>query len=437
MFSMNSKDLDLILANSFTIDFIEITLTPKRPHLPIYKGPGSVSQDDKGNLHLKLYYPLSLDANFVRHYGENLASIPGKLIREECYFRFEAMDMSGNIWTSEIRPLNNFSIPAAGTIISGNLRNIERVKERDKKMRRNSESVRMIIPGKYKLPCNEIQNNPNGGRTRNICLMTVNGIKVKIRNEENYISLQASSNNESLPENFELRLLEALSVMLGNLVFPICQERISLESERTVIWRKQDSSNDPRFIPIKHPYDLEIDSLRNFIESYLRKFSKPNQPFFTYWCRIHAAWQSAYTENTALIVCASIEGIIKDYYHDYMESDIGNLNQSGMHNTRFVDPKKILRKMSKNNWFTSKMVDEWISMRNMSAHGERYFFDGSVEEMQQNFDKLHSCIHIFNILLFQLIGFRGKYRNYSKEGWPVDDFPGENASDSGEVGGEG
>lgn len=427
MFSMRPKYLDPILANSFTMDFIEITLTPRMPGLPIYKGSGSVSQDDKGNLHLKLYYPLSLDANFVRHYGENLSRIPGKLIRKERYFQFEAMDMSGDIWTSEILPLNNFSFLAVGTIITGNLRKIERSKERDKNPKRNFESALMVIPGKFKIPCNEIQNKASGGWTRNICVMTVTGIKIRIQNEENHVILQASSDNRSLPEDFEWRLLEALSIFLGSLIFPMCHERRYMESEKTVIWGNMSDCNQQEVIPIKHPYDWEVDSLRSFIECYFRTFENLNQPFFTYWRRIHVARQSGYTENTALIVCTSIEGIIKKYYHNYLP------NPS---NTRYIDPKKILRQMSKNGWFAGKLVDEWIYMRDMSAHGERFFSSENIKQMQENLDKFYSCIHIFNILLLRMIGFRGKYRNYSKAGWPIGDFPGEKSSDSSETDGE-
>lgn len=420
MFSMRPKYLDPILANSFTMDFIEITLTPRMPGLPIYKGSGSVSQDNKGNLHLKLYYPLSLDANFVRHYGENLSRVPGKLIRKERYFQFEAVDMSGDVWTSEILPLNNFSFLAAGTIITGNLRKIERSKERDKNPKRNFESALMVIPGKYHIPCNEIQNKPNGGWTRNICVMTVTGIKIRIQNEENHVILQASSDNRNFPEDFEWRLLEALSIFLGSLIFPMCHERRYMESEKTVIWGNMSDCNQQEVIPIKHPYDWEVDSLRNFIECYFRTFENLNQPFFTYWHRIHASWQSGYTENTALILCTSIEGIIKEYYRD----------------TEYLDPKNILRQLSKRGWFEEKIVDEWGYMRNMSAHGERFFFEGTIKQKQKNFDKLHSCIHIFNVLLLRLIGFRGKYTNYSKDGWPLEDFPGENVSDSSETDGE-
>lgn len=417
MFSMHSKYLDPILANSFTIDFIEIILTPKRPGLPTYKGPGSISQDDKGKLSLKLYNTLSQDMNFAGHHVVSyLTSTPGKLIQEKDYYRLEARDLFEDIWNSEIflTSLN------PGKIVSEDLQKIERVKELDSSLRRNHETVLMIIPGKFKIPFNETQNMSDGIWKRNICKINICGINLRIEEKENYTTLQASSENGQLPENFDRRLLEALSIFLGSLIFPICYEHRYMESEKAVIWSNRSDCNKGELIPVKHPFDWEVDSFRNFIECYLRTFEKANQPFFIYWHRIHASWQSGYTENMALIVCTSIEGIIKEYYRD----------------TGYFDPKGILRQLSKRGWFEEKIVDEWGYMRNMSAHGERFFFEGTIKQKQNNFDKLHSCMHIFNVLLLRLIGFRGKYTNYSKVGWPLEDFPGENASDSGEVDGE-
>lgn len=411
MFSMNPETYNLMLKNSFAIDFIEITLTPKRPGFPIYKGSGSVSQDNMGNLYLKLYHKLSQSMDLARLFaGDAPHGTPGKLVKEEDYFEFKARDLSGATWTSEILPIWNFAIPSVGTIINGNLDKIELVKKRDENLMGYPESVFMVIPGKYEIPCNKIQDiSGEGWRTtkRNICMLNSNGITVRIQNEENYMLLQAFSDNGKLPEKFEWRLVEALSVLLGIQISPVCYERIYMETEKVVIQNKKHGLNEVRGIPAGHLYDLKTDSLAYFIWSYLQEFKKPYQPFFTYWCRIHSARQSGDMENTALIVCTSIEGIIKEYYH----------------NTEHPVPRKILRQMAADGWFADKLVDEWIDMRNKSAHGERFFYGESNEQTQQNLDKLYSCVHIFNILLLRLIGFRGNYVNYSKEGWPVDYFP--------------
>jgi len=108
---LNEQKLELLLANQFEIDCIEIELKQQKDDDPIiYSGSGSITQKPDGNLHLKLYHAFNdISKELMPKLGNTM---PGKIIGKDEYFSMEAVDMSGNIWTAkDISVSNGFSLP--------------------------------------------------------------------------------------------------------------------------------------------------------------------------------------------------------------------------------------------------------------------------------------------------------------------------------------
>lgn len=436
MFSLTQKNLNSILSNSLIIDFIEITLTQQKENSPIiYSGPGSVSQDENGQLHFKLYHPDASPSliNWVR--GVN-RSMPGKLIKSESLFRLDATDMEGNIWNSaNISVEEPFSFPSVGMTIKETLLNII-CNEKIRTLKGiESGTLFFAIPGEYNIPRNKNQHLPNGGVIWNICKMNLNGIDLEIQQEENYMTIQALNSNGEISENYGQRILEALSIALGNWLRPVCSIRRIRENSTIEIHSKTTESNHKIHIPIYPPASTDAKSLENFLINYLSKFRDADQRFFGYWRGINSVWQSGYVHNQALVTSVAIEGIVKDYYLGYGMGVTSSARRSKKQNRKAKPGKVIetLRKMAQDGIFEEQIACDWHDLRNDSAHADTADRMITREGLQNYLDKIDSCLHLFHILLFHKIGYTGDYVNYSKEGHPLDSFPRKNETDSSET----
>ncbi|MDD9802222.1 MAG: hypothetical protein OXU53_06680 [Deltaproteobacteria bacterium] len=439
IFPMTPKTLNSILGNSLVIDFIEITLTQQRKSSPIiYSGPGSISQDENGQLHLKMYHTIS--PGRMEIFGSwmpgAVRSAPGKLINPESQFRLDATDMRGDTWNSEnISFQPSLSLPSVGIAIKKNLRKITHTENATGMQDLKSSVLFFAIPGKYNIPVNESQIRPDGARTLNTCKMNLNGIELQLQKEDNYIIIQALNSDGEISADYGQRILEALSIALGNWLRPVCSIRRIRENSTIEIHNKKAESDHKIHIPIYPPASTDAKSLENFLNNYLFKFKDVDQRFFGYWRGINSVWQSGYVHNQALVTSVAIEGIIKEYYLGYGMGAAASVDQKKKQNRKtkpgiVID---ILHKMARDGIFEKQLAHNWYELRNDSAHADTADRMTTREGLQNYLDKLDSCLHLFHILLFHKIGYTGNYVNYSKDGCPLDSFPRKKELDSSET----
>jgi len=74
--------------------------------------------------------------------------------------------------------------------------------------------------------------------------------------------------------------------------------------------------------------------------------------------------------------------------------------------------------LAESNIIDREEVDAWKKIRHSMAHATFPDFD-----LQKLIDLCHSVVVLFYKLIFHTIGYNGKYTNYGRSGWPVDDFP--------------
>ena len=70
---------------------------------------------------------------------------------------------------------------------------------------------------------------------------------------------------------------------------------------------------------------------------------------------------------------------------------------------------------------TKEMVKTWQSLRNESAHANKIELNNL--KLQKNFNQYFTCLSLYYLILFNIIGYNKKFRNYSKEDWPVEEVP--------------
>jgi hypothetical protein len=64
------------------------------------------------------------------------------------------------------------------------------------------------------------------------------------------------------------------------------------------------------------------------------------------------------------------------------------------------------------------LVDVWKKMRPKLAHGNY-----AIDDFQKFIDMVHAVHVLLHHLLFHSIGYKGKYTDYSKDGWPILEYP--------------
>ena len=437
MFLLSDKIIDKLISNKFEIDCIEIKLIQKIDDGPlVYEGPGAIFQDEFGQLNLKMYSRNSELKKEFNCFFKN--RVPGKLVERDSYFSLKAIDMSGNEWHSDdIRVSPHMSLPAQGQVVKAKLRSIE-----TGGIGSSSELnyLTIFMPGKYSIPCNEIEELPNGGRSLNRSVFSANNINFELKENKEYLVIRANASPEYLQESACWMVNEALSIITGIIMWPVAIMQTQQESSSIKIRSKFNKTNKEFSKPFKVSSPEDIQSFISFVEKYLSAMERPHSELFGYWHKIQRSWQTSLIDS-ALTLTVAIEGILKVYYegignadeeimrqakaakkiltdndNDEFEdrikerllSSIGNLNQTS--------PKNALYKLREKNLVTDHMVKEWDILRNQSAHADKLEEDS--EKFQQHIDSIFTNIALFFRLIFIVIGYNGKYIDYSSRGNP-------------------
>lgn len=434
---INQAKLDKLISDDFSIDCIEIQLTQQTHDDPIvYSGSGSIFQKN-GRFHLKLYHKFN---NFHKEISSPIGKVrPGKLIAEDCFFKMEATGLDGNLWISTgVSVDSGFSLPANGKIIEAPIKRLHCENETDSARETKSSSLFMVLRGNQKIPAHKREELPGGGTILNTCEFNVQGISIEIKQKENYLLINAKSENDAIDDNVQSKLVEALNIAFGRQ----CQVQISQlrtgNTSLSTLYSVDNEIIDKKIIsPIKHDMPNNSKSLYEFIEKYMQSFQKEYDIFYGYWHKIHQSWRAG-IENVALAVTTGIEGVVKNYFSDYgrpeeeilkqaneaiiaVENlDIGqkikNRLQSNLGNVKSSNPKNALYNLASSRKIDKSLANGWVSLRNKAAHADK--LDDEEGHLQKYIDEIYICHNLFFLLLLLHIGYEGEYRNLSKEGWP-------------------
>ena len=433
---LNDKIIASLLDHSFSLDFIQITLTQLAVDEPvIYSGPGTISMNSFGVLNLKMYHSFKDIKKEMFGMGEQIS--PGKILGDQHYFNLCGVDMKGDTWVSKkIQVSKGFSWPAAGKVIETSLREIVNQTERHKDASREKSSIFMSVAGVFDLPCNEIENGENGSRSLNTTKLTIEENLLQLKAKDGRLLIDLTGPSESLTDNTDKMLLEALSIIFGKFVLPNCIATTHEDTHQIKILSvSSDFSNIKITELIKHSFPHDTESFGEFIKQYLSTFNDSHSDMFGYWHKINRAWQAG-IENAALAVTVAIEGVTKNYFKDSGFPDSEFIDQANdakpkiksleigprikerllgsIGQAKSSNPKSALFYLSENGYFPKKLVSDWSALRNMSAHSDN--FDD--EAIQVYIDKTFCCLNLFYRLMFLVTGYKNKFIDFTTEGWP-------------------
>lgn len=442
----NKETIDKLISNSFEIDCIDICLTQKTDKNPIiYKGPGTIYQDEHGVLQLKLYSKIN---ELTQEFSRLLKYFPpGKFIAEDNYFTLNAIDMNGNEWRADnIWISTSGSIPTSSLVVKSKLEKVEAIKQIDTRPNTEQNYLFIIVPGQYKIPCNQSDNLPNGGWRRNRAVFLVNKIDFELRQLDNYLIIKANAKPENLDKDTYIKLIEALSIITGRIVRPVVINNIQKGLDTLEIKSVDDSfANYESPCPFKHSTPANFESFTCFVEKYLINIDDPFSDLFGFWHKINRAWQAG-IENASLSLGVAIEGIVKTYFREQGLPDDEIIKQAkiakrileclksiglgqriikrllgsieGLLNN--TSPKSVLSKIAQDGLLHKDMPNAWGKLRNKAAHPDKTNQDRSAK--QKDIDRFYTCIALFYHLLFIIIEYEGSYTDFSESGWPEKKF---------------
>jgi hypothetical protein len=440
--NFNKETIDKFISNLFEIDCIDICLTQKTDKDPIkYTGPGTIYQDEHGILQLKLYSKINDIKKELSHQFKHYPL--GKIIADENYFNLEATDMSGNEWVADnIWITSNVSLPTAGLVIKSKLDEIKTIELNEARSNTEKNYLFIIVPGQYKIPCNEKEDLPNGGWRLNRAVFSANEIDFEFRKYDDYLKIYANAKTENLDKDVYLKLIEALSIITGLIVRPVVIKNIQKDKEILKIKSVDNSfTNKELSPPFKHFTTTEFESFKCFLEKYLVNIKAPFSDLFGFWHKINRAWQTS-IENSSLSIGVAIEGLVKSYFGKkglpdkeilqqakeakqlIEDSDLGErvkdrlLSSIGL--LKKTSTKSALYQMVQNGLLNNAMKDEWEILRNESVHPDKMNQDPSA--VQIYIDQIDTCIALFYRLIFIIIKYEGSYIDYSERGWPEKKF---------------
>ena len=82
--------------------------------------------------------------------------------------------------------------------------------------------------------------------------------------------------------------------------------------------------------------------------------------------------------------------------------------------------KGALEEIAQRGTFPREWVNVWSKLRNRSAHADKINPDKI--KSQKLIDQMYCCFALYYRILFLIIGYKGKYTDYSQVGWPEKDF---------------
>jgi hypothetical protein len=438
----NKETIGKFISNSFEIDCFDICLTQKTDKDPIiYRGSGTIYQDEHGILQLKLYSRLNDTHKDLSHQFKH--HIPGKIITRDNFFTLKATDMSGNEWFADnILVSVNVFFPAKGLVIKLKLDEIENIELNKARSNTEKNYLYIIVPGQYKIPCNEKEDLPNGGLRLNRTVFSANEIDFEFKNYDDYLIIYANAKTENLDKDVYLKLIEALSIFTGFIVRPIVIENSQKDKDILKI-KSVDNSfiNKKLFPPFKQFTKTEFKSFTCFLEKYLVNIKTPFSVLFGFWHKINRAWQTSIT-NSSLSIGVSIEGILTSYFSELgladeeilqqakeakkliKNSDLGERIKNRLFGSigllKNTSPKGALYQMVQKKWLNKAMMSEWGTLRNESVHPDKLNQDPI--SIQKYIDRIDTCLTLFYRLIFIIIKYEGSYMDYSEGIWSEKKF---------------
>lgn len=436
------------LANiKFEVDCYQIVLTQEGEidNPRIYKGPGTIIQNDENYFSVKIFCEGKLDIKEM--FGKINRLTPGKLIERTNFYSLEAFDYAGNTWSANsILPDTNGGMECDGFLVSSNFKRL--FCHRKEHHKHKGATLKLFYKGKYKIPCNTITKSKHiiGTEDRgtsskfNVAQFEFENIEFEILSDDDRLIVYLYSQTENLTRVTAQRIHEALQFVLVNLELWDILLIQKGKTQETIFQTVPPSSQKSRVQPPLHFDSVDREGyvwkMFELFFKYSLSYQEPDwHPLYE---QVHKVIESgkASIEAHSLTLAVSIEGLLKlcfnevalpdDEFKNLVKEATDEINKSGIDSIlkkrlqgvlgamKRPRAKDMLYSLQQAGIVEERLITSWSNMRNSSAHSDSI----DLSEIQDYLNDCSAMCVLFNQLIFYVIGYKGEYTDYSLFGYP-------------------
>jgi hypothetical protein len=446
---MNSDEITAIMENKYSIDCVQLVLSP---HLPgkgqkTHEGAGLISQTPNGSFLLKMYCSGNISPDDVL---SRLDWKAGEIIHEEYYYHLTATDINGRQWEAKsIIPDIYLGLDTNRYIVHADIRELSYSSDLYDDVPAYSAAI--YFPGDINVPFNtgvaveKIVDGQNRSSSMklNISKFSACDMKFELEKDVDWLTLNALSNT-TIDDPLLMRMTESLQFVLARTLSWSIIELIHGKKRKVRVRSSQRNVVKSRVQPPIHFQQVDpsnkVWSLFGRYLSRTKGYTKELwHPIFRW---IHAVIESGCSslDTESLILSVATEGLLRDEFYNVHYGSAQLKTQ--IDDTRYIIAKLGLEKTFKDrvlgflgnmlkprakdflhilkdkNLVDSKLIEEYDKLRNSSAHGE--LADSS--KFQIHLDRCAAALVLFYHIIFLAIGYSGPYTDYSTPGYPEKEF---------------
>lgn len=443
------------LEGKLSIDCLEIKLTQKGVTEPrVYLSPGFMLANPETGVEARLVFKRDPGSAYDPFGGikEALSVSSGELLPESHFYRLEATDVAGNVWTNSAVFLKVDSM-ASSEVVSFACDHIQA----ELPLQQSTEFAHFLFVDDLDFPLNmsTISKGLVRGDERTTFERThssgiVSGMQASYFKSSGgegapvFEFFSKTLGEQPAPTDFDERLLEAIRFCSAAMVSPVMSE-VSRAGKRVVRLSKAKSLNNGVVSPPLSDSNAPQDFYRlmgcyydyacqNAVGRNGAPLSVKLGGLFT----LKGVW----LDTIALLLCVATEsvldiplfkslgkpntsllGLIKELFDWVKKAPVEQslreraLSAMGsMKSNRAVDKMYALSKVGA---IDEEEIKSWKFLRNPSAHGT---FEIDEDKFQELLDHVHRVIALIYKLTFLTIGYAGKYSDYGHHGWRSRDY---------------
>jgi hypothetical protein len=453
---LSSDDLGKYIDRRFNIDCPRMVLRNSlNPARDVYEGPGSIYQTPEGDLAFKLYAGgprVPTEVLFGRVSGPN-ALKAGEIIPRSEYSSLEATSMRGAVWRGEfILPDLNQGATDHGPVITGFLRELVNTTA-ESRTEGKSSHLSLVFAESFDFPANTPTTTKTLVRDKEIgfsgnwsrAIFEAAGLEFELERKAQTVALTAQSKNTALLGNLDLRVCEALEFTLSEshewVVRVVFQGGETITTLRR--FPKARAKRTPR--PPIHCRTMDEatpDVWRLFAKYLEYVITCPDPQWHPLSYSTHAAvvGEEGSLDAGLLALPVAIEGALKVGFPSLGAPDrllqeqidaacklicdsglepkfrkrvLGSFKQMGRPRA-----KDRLLALQRAGVTREGLVRAWDAIRHQAVHADRPDWT-KIDELYREYQ---SALTLLNEIVFLIIGYTGRYTDYSTPDWPLRNF---------------
>jgi hypothetical protein len=449
-FYLTDEELTEFRQGNLVLHCLSMKLIDPKSKKLIYSGSGCINQTSEGKFQFTLYSRRKTPAlEILKDILGKQETRPGQIISEKEFYTLHGIDSTGRRWTGRFFRLDRHA-SGNGTLCTGRLDEIITRGRLPKPSLR--DHMHMDFIGDVEVPFNQtttVEKTVAGERfpksgSLNVLKFGSRDYDFILTKDADFWRFAVDTKGKKFSDNLELRIIETLQFLLARpITWSVLVKFVGKTSEIQLRMHRQENVKSR----IKPPVPLHLGESEPFINlfsaylKYVLKYKENKLHPISAQARsiFHASMGSVETE--ALVLTVSVESVLKylkfskeqlssdekewvDKAKEYFKSWGGPLTiterMNGLISMLTVpSAKSQLKRLIEEKIITKRHRDAWDKLRNQLAHGGML---GSMT-LQEFLDLTDTVLILFYYIVFHLIGYKGKYMDYSSLGWPVANYP--------------